>query len=62
MKRRDFAAGFGVAAGAVSLVAAASAPAAAQGAPESTWDQIHRTGVLRVGVIAAQEPAFHKDP
>ncbi len=62
MKRRDFAAGFGVAAGAVSLVAAQSAPAAAQGASESTWDQIHRTGVLRVGVIAAQEPAFHKDP
>jgi polar amino acid transport system substrate-binding protein len=60
MNRRDFAA-WGTMAGAASL--AAVQPANAQGAPvQSTWDQIHQTGTLRVGVIAAQEPAFHKDP
>jgi polar amino acid transport system substrate-binding protein len=62
MNRRDFAAGLGFAAGAVSL-AAASTPASAQTSTgESTWDQIHRTGVLRVSAIANQEPGFHKDP
>ncbi len=62
MNRRHFAAGFGLAASAASL-AGMTIPATAQGASaESTWDTIHRTGVLRVSAIAAQEPAFHKDP
>ena len=62
MNRRDFAAGFGFAAGAASLAAMTTPASAETPSAESTWDQVHRTGVLRVSAIAAQEPAFHKDP
>jgi polar amino acid transport system substrate-binding protein len=62
MNRRDFATRVSAAAGFVSLAAAQSMPASAQTATdESTWDQIHRTKVLRIGVVANQEPGFHKD-
>ncbi|MBV9538813.1 MAG: transporter substrate-binding domain-containing protein [Acidisphaera sp.] len=60
MNRRHLA-GFGLAAGAASLAAMTHAQAQTPPA-ESTWDQVHRTGVLRVSAIAAQEPGFHKDP
>ncbi len=60
MNRRGFAAGIGVAAGLMSM--AAAQPAQAQASPgESSWDQIHRTKTLRMGVVANQEPGFHKD-
>jgi len=63
MNRRNFAAGMGMAAGVVALAAGQSASARAETeTAESTWDQIHRTGIMRVGVVADQEPGFHKDP
>jgi polar amino acid transport system substrate-binding protein len=62
MNRRDFAARFGAAAGLVSVAAAQSPSARAQEIPgESTWDRIHRTKVMRIGVVANEEPGFHKD-
>ncbi|HEY0294262.1 MAG TPA: transporter substrate-binding domain-containing protein [Bordetella sp.] len=45
---------------AVSL-AAAGFTAAAQSAGETGWEQVQRTKVLRVGVIADAIPYFHKD-
>ena len=56
MKRRGLAAGLG-------LLAAGAAVAQAQPAPdqESTWDRILRTKTIRTGVIAGEEPGFHKD-
>jgi len=63
MNRRNFAAGMGMAAGVAALAAGQPVPARAETTDgESTWDQVHRTGVMRVGVVADQEPGFHKDP
>jgi polar amino acid transport system substrate-binding protein len=57
MNRRHLAAGIGL------LAAAAASPAQAQTASdaESTWDRIMRTKTIRTGVIAGEEPGFHKD-
>jgi polar amino acid transport system substrate-binding protein len=57
---------FGASLGLLAAAAAGSAPALAQ-APsadngESTWARIQRTKVIRTGVIAGEEPGFHKDP
>ncbi|MBR1131047.1 transporter substrate-binding domain-containing protein [Bradyrhizobium iriomotense] len=40
---------------------AATASAKADTAPTSTLDRIKKSGVLRVAVIAGQDPYFHKD-
>ncbi|MHC2625639.1 ABC-type amino acid transport substrate-binding protein [Bradyrhizobium huanghuaihaiense] len=40
---------------------AATASAKADTAPTSTLDRIKKTGVLRIAVIAGQDPYFHKD-
>lgn len=62
MNRRNFAAQFGLAAGVASVAALQSGPAAAQDPTgESTWDRVRRTKTLRIGVVANEEPGFHKD-
>jgi polar amino acid transport system substrate-binding protein len=60
VNRRSFSAGLGL------LAAAATASSAAAQSPppsdaESTWDRIMRTRTIRTGVIAGEEPGFHKD-
>jgi polar amino acid transport system substrate-binding protein len=59
VNRRSFSAGLGLLA-----TAATASSAAAQSPPsdaESTWDRIMRTRTIRTGVIAGEEPGFHKD-
>ena len=58
MHRRDLAAGIGLLAAAG---AASSASAQTADAGESTWERINRTKIIRIGVIAGEEPGFHKD-
>jgi polar amino acid transport system substrate-binding protein len=55
LNRRRLAAGFGAA------IVAAGVPAVAQTPPESTFDRIRRTGVLRLSVLPGEMPFFRKD-
>lgn len=64
VNRRNFSAGFGLlaASGAASAsIVPAQAQAPQSGDAESTWDRVMRTKTIRIGVIAGEEPGFHKD-
>jgi polar amino acid transport system substrate-binding protein len=59
--RRNFGAGLGLLAAATAAASPAMAQAPTSSDTESTWGRIMRTKTIRTGVIAGEEPGFHKD-